>query len=660
MELLSENSNFKEKPPEKIYKIIKCPLKAVLKNFDIIQPIIENVVIDINQFVILGYQFIRLYLLDKFNNNLEFPAINKQFILDVIKTIGKSETNRGKQKTQIKNKEIKDDLKIFYDNIFSKLVNQNLSYTNKTHILEQTANEMLTCLETNISTHFIKYLFRYINCLFKDPKTQQIKLEKDKEKRKLMYKELNEEIRNLKSDLINNKIVDSKEEYHNWINTNKKFLYPEKISKSVAYDVKIHPEKYLIYSFYINSKIEESGSKKIFQVIPQRNNIVPKNIVLNTSGIADYIGNKYSKLFDYSKSDIVLHCKKYQKHVWSKILKLEKRSIFNHKDYVFYNQITTDGFSCSLLFILKKYKDKEYGDKIPKSITDSCDIRNVNSLTKDKCNKYLTNDYKLVSCDPGKIRPLSMIDENGNFYKYTACRRRFETYTKRCNEIINKEKIKHKIIEKETELSKFNSKTLKIDEYKKFITNKNKLNNNVKTFYNNILFRKLNFRRFTRTKQSEEVLLNEIENKFLTKDDKINNKKILLLYGNWSRSSAMKGTIPVPNIGFKKLLLKRFKILEVNEYNTSKLYNKTFKELENVSVRKNKHKKHLHEILTPKEETERCIFVNRDKNACKNILYIGKYFLKNQSRPTEFCQKSKEKIIVVKQRKPRQKKEIVV
>ena len=41
-----------------------------------------------------------------------------------------------------------------------------------------------------------------------------------------------------------------------------------------------------------------------------------------------------------------------------------------------------------------------------------------------------------------------------------------------------------------------NSKTLKIEEYKKFIINKNKLNNNVKTFYNNILLRKLNFRRF--------------------------------------------------------------------------------------------------------------------------------------------------------------------
>ena len=649
----------KEKPPdpvqnEQVYRMIKCPVKSVLKEYDKLQPIIDDIVKDINKFVILGYQFIRLYLLDKFNTNKDFPTINKSFILDVLKTIATSETNRGKSNKDenIKNKYIKDDIKLFYDNVFSKLVDEKLSYTNKTHILEQTAKEMITCLETNISTHFIKHLFRYINCLFKDPKTKQIKLEKDKEKRKVMYKELNEEIRNLKSDLINNKILDSKSEYHDWINKTKKYLYPEKITKTIAYDVKIHPEKYLIHAYYINSKIEELGCKS-FQVIPQRNNIVPKNIVLNTSGIADYIGNKYPKLFDYPKSELVLHCKQYQKHVWSKILKLEKRSIFNNEEYVFYNQMITDGFSCCLLFILKKYKDKEYGDKLPKCIQDMCDIKNVNSLTKDECNKYFTDEYKLVSVDPGKIRPLSMIDENNNFYKYSACRRRFETYTKRCNEIVNEEKIKHNIIEKETELSKFNSKTLKIEEYKKYITNKNKLNNQVKPFYNNILFRKLNFRRFVRTKQSEENLLNEIENKFLTKDDKINNKKILLLYGDYSRTSQMKGTIPAPNIGFKKLLLKRFEILEVNEYNTSKLYNKTFKELENVSVRKNKHKKHLHEILTPKEETERCIFVNRDKNACKNILYLGKYFLRNQSRPIEFCQKTKEKI-VVKQRKPRQ------
>jgi len=122
----------------------------------------------------------------------------------------------------------------------------------------------------------------------------------------------------------------------------------------------------------------------------------------------------------------------------------------------------------------------------------------------------------------------------------------------------------------------------------------------------------------------------------------------------------MKETISTPNIGFKKLLLKKFEILEVNEYNTSKLYKKTFKELENVSLRKNRHKKHLHEILTPKDETEQRIFVNRDSNACKNILFIWKYFLKNQIRQLEFCQNPKENKVFIKQRKPRQKKEIVV
>ena len=116
----------------------------------------------------------------------------------------------------------------------------------------------------------------------------------------------------------------------------------------------------------------------------------------------------------------------------------------------------------------------------------------------------------------------------------------------------------------------------------------------------------------------------------------MNNKKILLLYGNWSRDTQMKGCISAPNIGFKKLLQKRFEILEVNEYNTSKLYNKTFTELENVSVRKNQHKKHLHEILTLKGNPENRIFVNRDVNACKNILYLVKYYLQYQGRPKEF------------------------
>jgi len=631
-----------EKPPdpsEQVYRIIKCPLKCVLKRYDTLHPIIEKAVMDMNEIVILSYQFIRMYLLNKFNNKQDLPTINKQFVLDVIKTISSPNTKRG-QKTKeenIKNATGKSDMKQFYNEEFSKLVSAKPSYSNKTHILAITANEMITCINTNISTHFVKHLFKYINCLFKEPKSLEIKKETDKEKRKELYKELNQEIRDLKSDLINNKIENSKEEYHSWIRENKGFLFPNKVNKSVAYDVKCNPEKYIKFSFYINQKIEELG-KRPYQVIPQRNNIVPKSITLNSNGIVDLIDDKKQTIFQYNKSELVLHAKKHQKHIWNKILKLEKNDIFKQKEYVFYNQIITDGFSCSLLFILKKYKDKVFGDKLPQ-LNNEMEFTKVEDLSKDKCNEYLTHKYKLVSLDPGKIRPITMIDENNKFFKYTACRRRVETYTKRSNYIILQEKKKNGIVEKEKKSPNYNSRTLNQEKYKHFITNKTILNNEVKEFYQKPLFRKLAFRRFIRTKQSEVKLLNEIENTYLTKEEIKQGKKIAILHGDYSRTTQMKGCIPTPNIGMKKLLLSRFVIVEINEFNTSKLYNKTLKEMENVSVKRKKHKKSLHEILTPKEETKCRIFVNRDVNACKNILLLGKCYLESQTRPEEFTRK---------------------
>ena len=346
---------------EQIYKVIKVPLKSVIKNknFDKIQTIIENTVKEINQLVILGYQFLKLYLLDKFNNNQEFPKINKSFILDILKTIGFNDTTRGKSTNidKIKNKSSKDDLKMFYQNVFYKLVDIKPNITNKSHILEQSAKEMITCINNNISIHFIKYLSKYINELFKNPVSKQIKENyKDKKVRKEMYKQLNLEIKQLKNDLFNDKIEESNIKYHQWIKDNRPLLFPNKIEKSIPYDVKINPDKYFKYSFYINQKIEELN-KRNYQVIPQRNNIVPKSITMNTNGIVDLIDDKKQMIFQYNKSELVLHAKKHQKHIWSKILKLEKKDIFKQKEYVFYNQIITDGFSCSLLFILKKYKD---------------------------------------------------------------------------------------------------------------------------------------------------------------------------------------------------------------------------------------------------------------------------------------------------------------
>jgi len=197
-----------------------------------------------------------------------------------------------------------------------------------------------------------------------------------------------------------------------------------------------------------------------------------------------------------------------------------------------------------------------------------------------------------------------VIDEENVIYKYSACRRRVDTYSKTSNRIILHEKTMANVIETETKLSNFKSNTLITQVYKNYIQNNTILNNKLKEFYQNPLFRKLAFRRFIKTKQSEVKLLNEIENKYLDKEEIKQGKKIVILHGDYSRTSQMKGCIPTPNIGIKKLLSSRFIILDINEFNTSKLYNKTFKEMKNVCVKRKKHTKKLHEVLTLKEETK--------------------------------------------------------
>ena len=48
-------------------------------------------------------------------------------------------------------------------------------------------------------------------------------------------------------------------------------------------------------------------------------------------------------------------------------------------------------------------KNKEYGDTIFKNPDEDYIIKNINTLTKDECNKYLTDKYKLVSLYLGKF-----------------------------------------------------------------------------------------------------------------------------------------------------------------------------------------------------------------------------------------------------------------
>ena len=72
--------SIKEKPPDDFFKGIKISLKSVLKHPDINLPKITNAVIKCNKIVIQTLMFMKLFLLDHYDNHNKLPIINDEFI----------------------------------------------------------------------------------------------------------------------------------------------------------------------------------------------------------------------------------------------------------------------------------------------------------------------------------------------------------------------------------------------------------------------------------------------------------------------------------------------------------------------------------------------------------------------------------------------------
>jgi hypothetical protein len=679
----------KEKKQDMLYRVIKCPLKTVLKNYDLLQPILEQNVKDMNQIIILGYQFITLYILDHWSRDLTLPIVTEQWILQVLKTICSKNIKSGR-KLLDSNEGVIEDLKHFYDTRFSLVTKiSKPSQDNKSAMLKSHAKQMFTSIETNISVNYIKHLSKYVNCLFGSQRKKEIKEITDATKRKEEYKILNKDLRDLKTDLIENTIEHSKECYHQWLKDNRLLIHPEIIEKNLAYDVKINPLSYLEYVLYINTQLERMGVRP-YQVIPQRTTMIPCHITFDTCTMIDIIDNK-NKLFDYGKALMNADVSAYKGHIWERLLHLDRKDIFKQGEYTFHYQIKTDGWDCCLLFSKLKYpngkrvKDKKTTSK--NTDEEVNEFKELKSLTKEECESILANSsqYKFVGNDPGKRHISTITDETGTIYQYSACQRRRDTYTKRSAQIIENEKEqkqpelgdqtinqieavlnggivvnkskkkgrnhRHRHGGRKKKQSSQSSETPKQEQtqkeksvlqgkrslnvglYERFINIKNEVNEKVKEFYARPLFRKLSFRRFVRTKQADQQQMYNIQSTFLTEQEIRDGKELVIFHGDYSRTSQMKGCVPSPNIGFKRLMSKYFTVVDVDEYLTSQKYSKTHEQMENFIDNK---KHSIHGILIPKENTERCIYVDRDVNASRNILGIAKHFLSFQERPEAF------------------------
>jgi hypothetical protein len=587
------------------YNTIKTTLKSVLRNHTEVQPVITNLVFEMNDLMIHSYQFIRLYVLKCYNNRQPFPEINEKFILYCIKALGEK-TNSGRKE---KDTSMLETLQEFYDTEYQPLLNhQKTPLKNKSNMLPYLATQLHTSLSNNTQERFIQHFLRFIN------KTTT-KITEDKAilfKFKKQLLECNEE-----TDTM----------FDEWKTTHLLNILPTNIKNSVHYDVKVKPFDYLKGMLYMNNVLEKEDHK-LFQPLPLRNNIIPKHIILDTACIV----NLFS-LEGKTKSELFKAIKENQHDVWNNILNLQHK-IFKSKLYQFHYQVQTDGISCSLLFIRKDLKDKKWGSKVP--TLQEQDFYNIEDLSTDQLDTL--KERNIVGCDPGKHSLVYMMDKQGNKLQYTASQRKIESYGKRNERILLQEKKRNNIIEKETHLSSKNSKSVDYEKFKAFLVEKDKLNKETTEFYKRDIWRKMKFRQYSYGKKSIDTFLNKIKETF--------GDNILIGYGNWSRSTQMKHMMPTMNKGLRKLIHRKYDTLTINEFYTSQKCCECYKDLKHHINKKVKYRKHTRgkEIYRlfccsncVSSKNKNGVFRTRDKNSAISIMKLTKEWIETQTRPSEFC-----------------------
>jgi hypothetical protein len=587
------------------YKTFKIPLKTILLNCNEVQPVVNNLVFEMNDLVIHTYQFIRLYVLICYTNNQSLPELDEIFISYCIKSLG-TRDNRGKK---CKDTELLETLEKFYQEEYKPLLNHNkTNLKNTSFLLPYLATQIHTSLHNNLQEHFIQHFLRFIN----------ITTSKITEDKSILFK-LKHQLMNLNNE--------TDEMFNEWKITHLSNILPTEIKKSIHYDVKVRPFEYLKGMLYMNSILEKMESK-LFQPLPLRNNIIPKHIIIDTASLINLfcpaIGGKDKDGNKVKKGELLSNVKDNQNEVWCNFLNL-KNKIFKNKHYQFHYQIQTDGISCCLLFIRKDLKDKKWGARVP--ILQEQDFYNIEDLSKEQLDTL--KDRNIVGCDPGKRSLVYMMDKNGNKLQYTAPQRKKESKAK-CNErILLLERNRNGIIEKETHLSLQNSKSVEYEKFKTYLVEKDKLNKETTEFYKRETWRKMKFRQYSYGKKSIDTFLNKIKETF--------GSNILIGYGNWSRSTQMKHFMPTMNKGLRKLIHKKYDTITINECNTSKKCCDCNNDLEYY---KDKEGKKVFRLLVCSNcvscENKKIVFRTRDANSSINIMNLTSYWIEKQERPLCF------------------------
>ena len=633
--------NIKEKPPD-FFKGVKIPIKHILKHPDINLPKITEMTIKSNKIVIHTLMFIKLYLLDYYDKNKSLPVVDKVFINSCMKILCNESPSGRPPKKEIK--ELKDKLTKFYEKEYKPLTQNNpLDYTYMNTVLDYLTMDILTMYENNIILHYVDYLERYVNTVWKkDYLIEKIrKIKKTKSDRETAIRQLCNRLRRIKKDLLNVEDTNYKSDksYHKWIIEQKKFILPNKIKytkNSLYYDLQCSPQDYWSNMVYMMKRLEKD-EVSVNNIFPMRSEIIPKHIRLDTTTLVHALmtkqqGNKSDYLFEGN-------LKRNEDKIWGFFFRTE-RQCFKKPQYTFHHMVETDGVSCTILLI----RNDLIGKRIP-----SNKVKNNEEYIDELKDYTKLQDKKIVGIDPNMADLLYCVDGDTKerlFFRYTQDQRRKETKHKKYRDLIlefKKEKIDGKtIIELETELSTFNRKSLDIIEFKKYIKKKNELNHNLFEFYKKYIFRKLKLNSYMNRLKTEQNMIRRFKKIFGEPKDTI------IAVGDWEQKKHRQFKEPLKGKGFR-ILFRNYGYLVylVDEFRTSCKCSNCEDEKGNcIKFRKARNPKPnksdsilKHGVLICKK----CNALwNRDENSSRNIYKIAYNAINKKERPSYLCRQKKE------------------
>jgi len=624
--------SIKEKPPDDFFKGIKISLKSVLKHPDVNLPKITNAVIKCNKIVIQTLMFMKLFLLDHYEKHNRLPIINDEFINSSMKILCNEKASGRPPKQEIK--ELKEKLSAFYKSDFQPLIqNEELDYTHMNTILDYLTIDILTMYENNIKFHYVEYVERYVNVVWKKnfivSKIRKLNItQKEKEQQ---VSNLCSQLRKIKTDLLNieNTNYKSHSMYHTWINRQKLMITPNKSTykkNNIVYDLMCSPMDYFPCMINMMKQVEKE-EQTISNVFPMRSEVIPKHIRLDTTTLVHLLMTKKQG----NKSDYLTkgNLKRKEDKIWEFFFRTE-RKMFHKKYYEFHHMIETDGVSCSLLLLRKDL----IGKKLPMMKKGLSTETYIDELTE---YSQLQNK-KIVAIDPGKCDLIYCVDDDkkeANKFRYSQDQRRKETKKKKYSKIqleLKKEKINGKtIIEWETELSKLNRKSLNIQKFKGYIQKKSEINGVLFKFYETYIFRKLRLQSYRNTKKSEQKMINQFKKVFG------NEKDVVVCFGDYEQKQHMKFKEATKGKGMRTLFRKAgFQTYLVDEFRTSCMCsNCEIGICKKTMVRKNPKPYRtgniiVHGLICCKNG---CGYWNRDVNGATNIYKIAYNAINNKERP---------------------------